>query len=72
MQRLVKSFPAEDDAGHHYTVEVYQDYATGSGQRAGAQSFETSYGTRVNRVKRGEYQLKNSGKLLHSNHPDAE
>lgn len=70
MQCLVKSFPAEDDAGHHYTVEVYQDYA--AGHKAGAQSFETSHGSRLQRLKRGEYQLKNSGTLLHSRHPDAE
>lgn len=73
MQRLMKSFPAEDDAGHHYTVEVYQDYVPAVfGTVAGAKSFETSNGTRVNRLRRGEYQLKSSGRLLHSAHPDAE
>jgi hypothetical protein len=71
MERLLKSFPAEDDAGHHYTVEVYQDYAN-SGVAAGTHTFETSHGTRVQRLRRGEYQLKSSGKLLHSKHPDAE
>jgi hypothetical protein len=77
MQRLVKSFPASDDAGHYYTIEMYQDFMTDParaecGQVPGMPSFETSNGSRLNRVRRGEYQLRGSGRLLHSYHPDAE
>ena len=66
MQWLVKSFPASDDAGHHYTIEVYQDYVAAPGHTStapGPQSFETSNGCPLNRIKRGEYQLRDSGRL---------
>ncbi|WAC08899.1 MAG: hypothetical protein OS130_06880 [Thermodesulfobacteriota bacterium] len=68
MKRQTGRFLAVGDDGRRYTVYVYTDFIeTGENQKTvveGLKELRTSDGLTINRLKKGEYQIEQTGVIL--------
>jgi hypothetical protein len=76
MNRKTDFFPAVDDAGRRYTIEVWTEFLRsenfeGSGEVEGMKQLRTSDGRSLNRLDKGEYVIRLTGERLHSTAPNA-
>lgn len=77
MQKKTGSFPAKGSDGRDYTINVFADIVSGAtrGQpnatADGMLELKTSEGDRVNPLGSGNYQVLQTGVILHSDSPDA-
>ncbi len=70
-----RSFPAQDDTGRIWILDVFTEYralSTGAEIRVGERA-RTKDGERVNPNGKGEYEVRRpfGNVRLHSDHPDA-
>ncbi len=77
MKKRTGSFKAVDSDGDQYTICIYSD-CSGPGNSQGANlvikgmnEFKTSEGMVVERHQKGEYEIVQTGIILHSVFPDA-
>ncbi|HUU84581.1 MAG TPA: hypothetical protein VM243_13870 [Phycisphaerae bacterium] len=77
MEEQSQEFMAVDETGTEHRLLVYRDYvsaatrANPSGMAPGLKRIVTQEGERVNRLKKGAYQIVATGAILRSCDPDA-
>ena len=77
MEELTQEFTATDEEGTEYRLLLYQDFVPAhtfdnpSAVVPGLTRILTEDGESVNRVKKGEYEIVQTGVRLRSSDPDA-
>jgi hypothetical protein len=77
MQRLTGKFKAKDDNGREYAIHVYTDFIPAGNfedphaEVAGLKHLQLSTGESLNRIGKGEYEIRFTGKVLRSTDPAA-
>lgn len=75
LRKLTHTFPATDDLGRDYTINVFSVFTTARGKTGqpwedtGMRELETADGQLVLRIGAGEYQLKQAGTVIWTNDP---
>ena len=75
--RRTGSFVAVDNEGNEYTIHVYTKILDAStmgnlgAEKEGEEILITDEGLSVNRLKKGEYQIVQTGEIIYSDDPDA-
>ena len=76
-RRISGTFQARGDDGREYTVLIVTEYLREGtyddphGVVEGSKGLRTAEGAEVKRLRKGEYQLVDSGGILRSDAPDA-
>ena len=77
-RRISGTFQARSDDGREHTVLIITDYLHHQGPYddpdavvEGARRLRTTEGAEVQRIRRGEYQVVDTGEVLRSDAPDA-